>query len=149
MFSFQNTKSDNLASGFFLEIDKPPNSQDLNKFFARCNMESYVPKRLAFALDKSYRNISIVEEKTFKLHGYVRITTDKGLNANLWDLVAQPGKNQKEFLRILISTSLAIIKRELPGCSVSIAAAPVTLEVIEKQGFIIDPDGIRVMSFRI
>ena len=70
------------------------------------------------------------------------------MNANLWDLVALPGKYQKEFLAILVSNSLSIIRRELPGCSVSIAAEPTALRIIEKEGFIIDPDGIRVMSYR-
>ncbi len=112
-------------------------------------MDTYSPNKLAFALDQSYRNISIIEEKTSKLYGYVRITTDKGLNANLWDLVALPCKYQKDFLAILINKAIAIIRRELPGCSVSIAASQIALKIIEKEGFIIDPDGIRVMSFRI
>ncbi len=112
-------------------------------------METYSPKKLSFALDQSYRNISIIEDKTFKLYGYVRITTDKGLNANLWDLVALPCKYQKDFLAILMSNAITIIRKQLPGCSVSIAASPISLRIIEKEGFVIDPDGIRVMSFRI
>jgi len=149
LFSFHNTKSHDLPLGFFLELEKSPSAQDLNRLFARCKMDTYSPKKLSFALDKSYRNISIIEEQSSQLYGYVRITTDKGLNANLWDLVALPGKYQKEFLAILISNSLSIIRRELPGCSVSIAAEPAALRIIEKEGFVIDPDGIRVMSHRI
>ena len=132
-----------------MELENPPSAQDLNRLFARCKMDTYSPKKLSFALDKSYRNISIIEEQSSQLYGYVRITTDKGLNANLWDLVALPGKYQKEFLAILISNSLSIIRRELPGCSVSIAVEPAALRIIEKEGFVIDPDGIRVMSYRI
>ena len=147
MFSFHNTKSNKLPLGFFLDLENSPSPQDLNRLFARCKMDTYSPKKLSFALDKSYRNISIIEEQSSKLYGYVRITTDKGLNANLWDLVALPGKYEKEFLAILISHSLLIIKKELPGCSVSIAAEPTALRIIEKEGFVIDPDGIRVMSY--
>tara|TARA_B100000287_G_scaffold310065_1_gene293323 strand:- start:67 stop:516 length:450 start_codon:yes stop_codon:yes gene_type:complete len=149
LFSFHNTKSYNLPLGFFLELENSPAPQDLNRLFSRCNMDTYSPTKLAFALDQSYKNISIIEEKTSKLYGYVRITTDKGLNANLWDLVALPCKHQKDFLAILISNSIAIIRRELPGCSISIAASQIALKIIEKEGFIIDPDGIRVMSFRL
>ncbi len=132
-----------------MELENPPSPQELNRLFARCNMDTYSPKKLAFALEKSYRNISIFEEKTAKLYGYIRITTDKGLNANLWDLVALPGKNEKDFLGILVSNAITIIRRELPGCSVSIAASSIARRIIEREGFVIDPDGIRVMSYRI
>ncbi len=149
MFSFHNTKSYNLPEGFFLELEKLPTPQELNRLFGRCNMDTYAPNRLSYALDQSYKNISIIEEKSSKLFGYVRITTDKGLNANLWDLVALPCKHQKDFLAVLIRNSISIIRRELPGCSVSIAASPISLSILEKEGFVIDPDGIRVMSFKI
>jgi len=149
LFSFHNTKSHRLPLGFFLELENSPSAQDLNKLFARCKMDTYSPKKLSFAIEKSYRNISIIEEQSSQLCGYVRITTDQGLNANLWDLVALPGKYQKVFLAILISNSLSIIRRELPGCSVSIAADSVAIRMIENEGFVIDPDGIRVMSYRI
>ncbi len=149
MFSFHNTKSYTLPEGFLLELERSPTSQELNRLFGRCNMDTYAPNRLSYALDQSYKNISIIEEKSSKLFGYVRITTDKGLNANLWDLVALPCKYQKDFLAVLIRNSISIIRRELPGCSVSIAASPISLSILEKEGFVIDPDGIRVMSFKI
>ena len=109
----------------------------------------YPSKKLAIALKNSFCNLSILEEKTKKLSAFVRITTDQGLNANLWDLVASPGDYQRECLGVLIHHSLAIIKNKLPGCSVSVAAPPIALKVIENEGFIIDPDGIRTMAFRI
>jgi len=84
-----------------------------------------------------------------ELLGFVRITTDQGLNANLWDLVAAPGKHQHEFLAVLISHSLSIIRKELPGCSVSVAAPSNAIRFLENEGFIIDPGGIRTMAFKI
>ena len=60
-----------------------------------------------------------------------------------------PRRLSKGVLGVLIHHSLAIIKNKLPGCSVSVAAPPIALQVIEDEGFIIDPDGIRTMAFRI
>lgn len=79
----------------------------------------------------------------------MRITTDLGLNANLWDLAALKGQHQKQFLSVLIYQSLLIIRRDLPGCSVSIAAPSIALQILENEGFIVDPGGIRAMAYRI
>ena len=149
MFPFKNSRFSRLPSGFLLEVNKAPSPEELNRLLSRCNSEMYPSKKLAIALKNSFCNLSILEEKTKKLSAFVRITTDQGLNANLWDLVASPGESQREFLGVLIHHSLAIIKNKLPGCSVSVAAPPIALQVIENEGFIIDPDGIRTMAFRI
>ncbi len=126
-----------------------PSPQELNRLLAQSNSDKYSSKKLAEALKRSYCNISILEDQTSKLWGFVRITTDKGLNANLWDLVAAPGKYQTEFLAVLIHHSLAIIKKELPGCSISVAAPLSSIKTLEREGFLIDPGGIRTMSYRI
>ena len=149
MFPFKNSRFSRLPPGFLLEVNKAPSPEELNRLLSRCNSEMYPSKKLAIALKNSFCNLSILEEKTKKLSAFVRITTDQGLNANLWDLVASPGDYQREFLGVLIHNSLAIIKNKLPGCSVSVAAPPIALKVIENEGFIIDPDGIRTMAFRI
>ena len=101
------------------------------------------------ALKNSYCNISIIEIKTGILFGFVRITSDKGLNANLWDLAAEPGKYQKQFFYILINRALTIIRRELPGCSISLAAPSMASEALKNQGFLMDPNGIRAMGYRL
>ena len=149
MFPFKNSRFARLPPGFLLEVNKAPSPEELNRLLFRCNAEMYSSKKLAIALKNSFCNLSILEEKTKKLSAFVRITTDQGLNANLWDLAASPGDYQREFLGVLIHHSLAIIKNKLPGCSVSVAAPPIALQVIENEGFIIDPDGIRTMAFRI
>ena len=102
MFSFHKTTPLKLPSGFLLELNEAPLPKELNRLLSKSNLESYSPKKLALALDNSFCNLSILEEQTLKLVGFVRITTDKGLNANLWDLVAAPGKYQQKFLSILI-----------------------------------------------
>ena len=132
-----------------MESKDVPLPQELNRLLSRSNSEIYSPKKLAVALNNSFCNLSILEESTLKLVGFVRITTDQGLNANLWDLVAVPGKNQQKFLSVLIFNSLAIIRRDLPGCSVSVAAPSSAIIALENEGFIIDPGGIRTMAYRI
>ncbi len=109
----------------------------------------YSPKKLAVALKNSFCNLSICEETSLQLFGFVRITTDKGLNANLWDLAVPPGQYQKTFLSVLIHNALSIIRRDLPGCSVSVAAPVIAIQSLEEEGFLIDPGGIRTMAYRL
>ncbi len=147
MFSFP--RSPKLPTGFSLKFEEQPSAQALNRLLSKSNSETYSPKKLALALDNSSYNLSILEEDTLKLCGFVRITTDQGLNANLWDLVALPGEHQQIFLSVLINQSLFIIRRDFPGCSVSVAAPSIAIKVLEDEGFIIDPGGIRTMALRL
>ena len=149
MLSFNNSKSLKLPEGFSLELGEPPPPEALNRLLLKCYGESHPAKQLAKALNNSFCNASVKEDKTGKLFGFVRITSDQGLNANLWDLVAEPGKFQKQFLTILVNRSLLLIRRELPGCSVSLAAPSVAIEALRSQGFVLDPNGIRVMAYKI
>ncbi len=149
LFAFQSSKSLKIPEGFSLQLDNPPTPRQLNRLFSRCNTDTYSPKKLAIALQNSFCNLSIFEDKNSQLMAFVRITSDKGLNANLWDLVAVPGGNQQLFLSILINQSLLIIKRNLPGCSISLAAPSIAIKYLEDEGFLIDPSGIRTMAYRI
>ena len=126
-----------------------PSVESLNKLLSRCYGETNPSKKFAQALKNSFCNVSIKQQKSQQLFGFVRITTDKGLNANLWDLAAQPGEYQSKFLKILLNTSLGIIRRELPGCSVSLGAPSIALEALQSEGFLLDPNGIRAMAYRI
>ena len=101
------------------------------------------------ALKQSAFHLSIFEEATGKLVGFVRATSDNGLNANLWNLVAEPSLVQGDLLAVLVHSSLGILKREMPGCSVSVSAPVMALEALEKNGFLVDPNGIRAMGFRL
>ncbi len=132
-----------------MEFKQTPTPQALNRLLSRCSVETHPPKELSQALKNSFCNICILEIKTGALYGFVRITTDKGLNANLWDLAAEPGKYQMQFFSILLNRALAIIRRDLPGCSVSLAAPLIASEALKKQGFLIDPNGIRAMAYKI
>ena len=89
------------------------------------------------------------EEETFKLVGFVRVTSDMGLNANLWNLVALPGKQQHQFFSVLIFRILGILKRNMPGCSISVSGSSMALGALKDYGFLVDPGGIRAMGLNL
>jgi hypothetical protein len=68
---------------------------------------------------------------------------------NLWNLSAVKGNNQNLFYSILLQITLEKINREMPGCSISVQAPASSLKSLEQSGFIIDPNGIRVMGYKI
>ncbi len=131
-----------------IDLHRPPSPQALNRLLLRCNEETHSPKKLALAFEKSIC-ISIFEKSTGKLSGFVRATSDKGLNANLWNLVAQPGRYQGIFLDVLIHHALGILRREMPGCSISVSAPSMAMQSLQEQGFLLDPGGIRAMGFKL
>ena len=102
MLSFQNSKVPKLPSGFIFDLKEPPSPAALNRLLSRCFGESHHPGRLALALKQSYCNASIKDAKAGRLVGFVRITSDKGLNANLWDLAVEPGDYQKQLIAVLV-----------------------------------------------
>ncbi len=132
-----------------METRKPPSPDAVNKLLSKCNQETHPPRRLALALQKSEFQLSILEVKTRRLAGFVRVTSDKGLNANLWDLVAEPTQDQAQLFTVLVHRALVILKRELPGCSVSVAAPATAIDALKAHGFLLDPGGIRAMGLRL
>ncbi len=148
MFSFRQ-QSPSLPSGFALDIEHPPSPDALNRLLARCNEETFPPRKLALALEKSTFHVSIWKESSDRLVGFVRGTSDMGLNANLWNLVAEPSSEQSQLLTVLVHRALGILRKEMPGCSVSVSAPLMALDALEKNGFLIDPNGIRAMGFRL
>jgi hypothetical protein len=82
--------------------------------------------------------------------GFIRATTDQALNANLWDLLTDPAETlREEVLQALIHTALARLRREVGGCSISLAAPPEALTALRSAGFVIDPGGIRAMGLKL
>ncbi len=148
MFLFRQ-QSPSLPSGFVLDLEKAPSPVVLNRLLAKCNEETHPPRQLALALKKSSFHLSIFEESSGKLSGFVRVTSDKGLNANLWNLVAEPSRQQGQLLAVLVHRSLGILKRTMPGCSVSVSAPVMAIDALKENGFLIDPGGIRAMGFRL
>ena len=138
-----------LPEGFFVESVEIPSAKSINQLLASCSSDFFSNEKLLIAIQKSNFFFTILSKPKNKIHGFVRVTSDKGLNANLWNLCAEPGKNQKLFYLILLRLVLEKINREMPGCSISVQAPPTSFESLEESGFILDPNGIRVMGYKI
>ena len=148
-FPHRYNKAPQVPSGFILDTKELPSPTEINRLLSLCNLETHPPKRLELALEKTDCHLSILEDSSKKLFGFVRVTSDKGLNANLWDLCAEPGKLQGLFISILLHRTLKIIREDMPGCSISVAAPRIAIQQLQEQGFLLDPGGIRAMGFRI
>ena len=84
------------------------------------------------------------------LVGFLRATSDRALNANLWDLLWDPtDPARSEVLDALVHVALAKLRRELGGCSVSLSAPPEALQALTRVGFLVDPGGIRAMGLTL
>ena len=126
-----------------------PSAKEVNKLLANCGCEIYPIKPLSEAIQKSNFFFTIQNQFQNKLFGFVRVTSDRGLNANLWNLSAAPGNNQQLYYSILLQVTLEKINREMPGCSISVQAPVSSLISLEENGFILDPNGIRVMGYKL
>ena len=144
-----STKKLILPDGFFVSSSQVPSPKDLNKLLVTCGCEAFPLQKLSLAIQKSNFFFTIQKKFKSKLYGFVRVTSDKGLNANLWNLSADIGNNQNLFYSVLLQATLEKINREMPGCSISVQAPVSSFESLEKSGFIIDPNGIRVMGYKL
>ena len=126
-----------------------PLANDVNKLLLSCSCDMFPTKSLDRAIQKSNFFFTIQKELQKKIFGFVRVTSDRGLNANLWNLSADPGKNQNIFYSVLLQVTLEKINREMPGCSISVQAPVSSFNSLEESGFILDPNGIRVMGYKL
>ena len=138
-----------LPEGYFVNSSKIPLAKDVNKLLASCDCETFPLKTLSEAILKSDFFFTIQNQLKNQLYGFVRVTSDRGLNANLWNLSAAPGNNQQLYYSKLIQVTLEKINREMPGCSISVQAPVSSFISLEENGFILDPNGIRVMGYKL
>ena len=138
-----------IPQGFVLLRNELVSVRKINRLLSRCNQETHQPKKLELALKSSDFYLTLNQKTSNNLVGFVRVTSDKGLNANLWDLVAEPGDEQEKYMSIVVFKAIEIIRRELPGCSISVAAPLISLNPLQANGFLLDPNGIRTMGFRL
>ena len=138
-----------LPEGFFVNSSEIPVAKEVNKLLANCGCETFPVKPLSEAIMKSNFFFTIQNELKSQLYGFVRVTSDRGLNANLWNLSAAKGNNQELFYSILLQVTLEKINIEMPGCSVSVQAPESSFKSLEESGFILDPNGIRVMGYKL
>ena len=142
-------KCPQIPEGFVLLRSEIISVRKINKLLARCNQDTHQPRKLDLALKNSDFYLTLLQKTSENLVGFVRVTSDKGLNANLWDLVAEPGDQQEKYMSIIVFKAIEIIRRELPGCSISVAAPLISLDSLKANGFLLDPNGIKTMGFRL
>ena len=142
-------KKYNLPDGFFINSTEIPPARSINNLLINSGSDFFSNEKLYQAIKNSNFFFSICNKSKRQVFGFVRVTSDKGLNANLWNLCAQPGNNQKLFYSILLRLTLEKINREMPGCSISVQAPKSSFESLEEIGFVLDPNGIRVMGLRL
>ena len=138
-----------LPEGYFVNSTEVPSGKDVNRLLVNCGCEAFPIKKLNLAMKKSSFFFAIQNEFTNKLYGFVRVTSDKGLNANLWNLSAEKNNYQKLIYLVLLQLTLEKINREMPGCSISVQAPTSSFNSLEESGFILDPNGIRVMGYKL
>jgi hypothetical protein len=138
-----------LREGYRLLHDEPPSVEELNRLLVACGESPRPPERWKRALDRSHGQLALIDPRG-RLTGYVRVTTDQALNANLWDLLSDPADPaREEVLTVLVQGALARLRRELSGCSISISAPQESLPALIRAGFVVDPGGIRAMGLRL
>ena len=138
-----------IPEGFVLQRSETIAVRKINRLLSRCNQDTHPPRKLELALKNSDFYLTLLQRTSENLVGFVRVTSDKGLNANLWDLVAEPGDQQEKYISIMVFKAIEIIRRELPGCSISVAAPLISLTALKANGFLLDPNGIKTMGFRL
>ena len=138
-----------IPEGCVLLRDELVSVRKINRLLSRCNQDTHQPKKLELALKNSDFYLTLFQKTSENLVGFVRVTSDKGLNANLWDLVAEPGDQQEKYISIIVFKAIEIIRRELPGCSISVAAPLISIEALKDNGFLLDPNGIKTMGVRL
>ena len=135
-----------LPEGYTLDSERLPGPDELNGLLVACGDPLRPYERLQRALACSAWAF-VVRDPQQRLVAFVRATSDLALNANLWDLAADPTDPARDqLLFVLVHTALSRLRRELPGCSISVAALPEALEPLRRQGFVVDPGGIRAMG---
>ena len=118
-----------LPARYQLRNDFNPSAEAINRLLASCGEATPPLVRWNDALARSYGHLCILDNTDAELVGFVRITSDQALNANLWNLSAKPGPDQARLFAVLVHRALSSLRKGLPGCSVSIAAPKSALDL--------------------
>ena len=138
-----------LREGYRLLQDPIPSPEELNRLMDACGESPRASQRWLLAIERSAWHLA-VRGPDGRLVGFVRSTSDQALNANLWDLLADPqDPDPTEILVALLHGALTRLRRELGGCSVSLSAPPEAILPLEALGFLVDPGGIRAMGLSL
>ena len=138
-----------LREGYRLLESPELAADDLNRLLGVCGEARRSDACWQLVLQRSTWHVAVFGADD-RLVGFVRVTSDMALNANLWDLCADPGDPaQAEIYGALVGSVLTRLRRDLGGCSISLAAPADALEALALCGFVIDPGGIRAMGLTL
>ena len=138
-----------LREGYNLVADPFPSAEALNRLLVLGGDQPRDISRWQRVLERSIWHLG-VERLDGELVGFIRMTSDMALNANLWDLCWDPADPARdEVLASLVYYALARLRRELSGCSISLSAPPAAIRALERYGFVVDPGGIRAMGLKL
>jgi aralkylamine N-acetyltransferase len=98
------------------------------------------------AIDNSYVVVHARLVKTGALVGFARATSDRALNATVWDLVTDPMLRDRAVMaRNVISYLLREIRRTVPTCSIALISDADDVKFFSSMDFVASPDGITSM----
>ena len=138
-----------LPEGYSLDGLQSPSGAELNRLLVQCGDPQRLEARLEQALARTNPTNIPLGLRTLNCQ-LLRATSDLALNANLWDLSADPADPaQAQVLLVIVHAAMGRLRRELPGCSISVAAPSVALDALKQNGFVVDPGGIRAMGLRL
>ena len=98
-------KCPQIPEGFLLLRSELISIRKINRLLSRCNQDTHQPRKLELALKNSDFYLTLIRKTPENLVGFVRVTSDKGLNANLWDLVAEPGDQPVSYTHLTLPTN--------------------------------------------
>jgi len=143
------TPAPRLREGYRLVENADLAADGLNALLQQCGEASRSDACWQQVLERSTWHVAMFAGQE-RLVGFVRVTSDMALNANLWDLCADPGDpGQAEIYAALVGSVLNRLRRDLGGCSISLAAPADALSALAQHGFVVDPGGIRAMGLAL
>ncbi|MEB3258490.1 MAG: N-acetyltransferase [Cyanobacteriota bacterium] len=146
LLPFRGPPSSPLHAGYELLVQPSLQVTALNQLLESCGETPRSAALWGRVLHQSIWHL-VVRNPQGSWVGFVRATSDRALNANLWDLLTVPSDPARDtVIRGLVMAALDRLRRELSGCSISISAPAEAIAVLQQAGFVIDPGGIRAMG---
>ena len=138
-----------LREGYGLLVQPSLQVEALNQLLESCGERPRSEELWSLVIRHSAWHL-VVQDPQGGWVGFIRATSDRALNANLWDLLTAPADPaREEVIKALVVAALDRLRRELSGCSISISAPTESLAALRQAGFVIDPGGIRAMGLRL
>ena len=138
-----------LRPGYALLVQPSLRVEALNQLLQSCGSEPRSAVVWHQVIGHSAWHL-VVQDPQGAWVGFIRATSDRALNANLWDLLSAPNDPARDqVIQALVVAALDRLRRELSGCSISISAPAEAIAALTKVGFVIDPGGIRAMGLRL